>query len=132
VRPKAALRGAGGAARGAAAEGRSTAASEQTRTASRRTATDSHAEKSGRSAGVEAPARPEPQHRCEPVDLRDVEGVSLSRIGALDPASGSQPPAWIPWNANANPLQFNQLTFQKSLQDKTFVKWHYSPSKSKT
>ncbi len=54
VRPKAALRGAGGA--GAAGgcrstEGRSTTASEQTRMACSRTATNSHAEKSGSGAG---------------------------------------------------------------------------------
>ena len=58
MRPKAALRGAGGAgaaggsaARGAVAEGRSTPESEQTRMACPRTATHLHAEKSGRGAG---------------------------------------------------------------------------------
>ncbi len=76
MRPKAALRGAGGAG---AAEGRSTAASKQTRMARRRTATDSHTRMLTRrkvedSEAPEAPAR-------EPADMRDVERAAReSRI----------------------------------------------------
>jgi hypothetical protein len=86
VRPKAALRGAGGAGAEAApprgegrstTSGRNTAASEQTRRmACHRAATDSHAEKSGRGAGG---AGLRPQHRSEQADVRDVERAA--RLG---------------------------------------------------
>ena len=82
MRPKAALRGAGGAARGAA--------SEQTRTAAAWFATERQQTRMLRKVeeAPEAPVRPEaassavlPQHCWEPADVRDMERAELSTPG---------------------------------------------------